>query len=211
MQLRGLNAISLIQTLKQNFNLNMTHFYNSIQGWFTFPNFYRELARQGRDNFHYVEVGTWKGKSAAYLAVEIFNSKKQIKFDCVDTWEGSEEHTDSSSPFFEPLLLEKDGLYNHFLQNIAPVRNIINNIHRLPSLSASCLYSDNTLDCVFIDAAHDYQSVCNDINSWLPKLRRGGILAGHDISYQPIREALKDTLISDYTDIGEDVWLYKKR
>ena len=40
----------------------------------------------------FVEVGSWKGKSAAYMAVEIINSKKKITLDCIDTWEGSNEH-----------------------------------------------------------------------------------------------------------------------
>ena len=41
---------------------------------------------------HFVEVGSYKGRSTSFMAVEIANSGKQIKFDCVDTWEGSPEH-----------------------------------------------------------------------------------------------------------------------
>ena len=58
------------------------HFEAKIAGWFTFPNFYRLLVEQAKENFHFVEVGTWKGKSAAFLAVEIINSGKTIHFDC---------------------------------------------------------------------------------------------------------------------------------
>lgn len=184
------------------------HIYHNIQGWFTFPTFYLQLVKQAKDGFHFVEVGTWKGKSASFLAVEILNSKKQIKFDCVDTWNGSEEHLNPSSNFYEPLLQTPDGLYNHFLANIKPVSHVINPI-RKSSLEAAPLYSDGSLNCVFIDASHDYENVCLDIKAWLPKVKKGGILAGHDFAYQPIKQALDDTLgLSNVVDHGEDVWVF---
>lgn len=186
----------------------MKHIHENIQGWFTFPNFYTQLVKQAKDGYHFVEVGAWKGKSAAFMAVEIINSNKSIKFDCVDTWDGSEEHLDKSSPFYEPLLEQKDGLYNHFLDNIKTVKDTINPI-RKPSCEACLMYEDASLNCVFIDAAHDYENVCKDIKMWLPKVKVGGLLAGHDFAHPPIKEALKDTLQKDYMHIGEDVWIYK--
>lgn len=186
----------------------MEHFYETIQGWFTYPFFYQQLVKQAKTGYHFVEVGTWKGKSAAYMAVEIINSGKKITFDCVDTWAGSIEHLDINSPFYEPLLSIENGLYNHFLENINPVKKSINPI-KLTSYEASKTYNDNTLNCVFIDASHEYADVYNDIKNWLPKIKRGGILAGHDFSYGPIKEALKDALSGGYMDFGEDVWYYK--
>ena len=41
-------------------------------------------------------------------------------------------------------------------------------------------YDDNSLDFVFIDADHKYESVRADILAWMPKVKKGGILAGHD-------------------------------
>jgi hypothetical protein len=186
----------------------MHHFFQTIEGWFTYPHFYQQLVKQAKSDYHFVEVGTWKGKSAAFMAVEIINSGKNIKFDCVDTWNGSIEHHDINSPFYEPLLLIKDGLYNQFLENINPVKNLINPI-RSTSFAASELYNDKTLNCVFIDASHEYQDVYSDIKNWMPKIKKGGILAGHDFSYGPVREALKDALGDGYIDFGEDVWIYK--
>ena len=69
--------------------------------------------------------------------------------------------------------------YNEFLKNTETVRSTINPI-RLPSTEASNLYADNSLDFVFIDANHSYEFVKDDIKHWYPKVKKGGILAGHD-------------------------------
>jgi predicted O-methyltransferase YrrM len=45
---------------------------------------------------------------------------------------------------------------------------------------AAGLFKDESLDAVFIDADHSYEAVKMDIQNWMPKVRRGGILAGHD-------------------------------
>jgi predicted O-methyltransferase YrrM len=39
---------------------------------------------------------------------------------------------------------------------------------------------DKSLDWVYIDADHEYQSVKDDIEAWFPKVREGGIISGHD-------------------------------
>ena len=42
------------------------------------------------------------------------------------------------------------------------------------------LYDEESLDFVFIDAAHDMRNVLADVASWTPKIKKGGIMAGHD-------------------------------
>ena len=172
----------------------MEHFYDKIHGWFTFPNLYSQIVDNYPDGSHFVEIGVWKGKSAAFMATEIFNSKKQIRFDCIDTWEGSEEHINPNAPTFEPELLnDKDYLYNTFLNNISPVKDIITPIRKF-SLDAVTLYKDNSLDFIFIDAAHDYDNVLADIKAWYPKCKKGtGIISGHDYSWGPeVKKAVHD-------------------
>jgi hypothetical protein len=159
--------------------LLMEHFYNNIEGWFNFPEMYKTAINKFPTNSHFVEIGSWLGKSSSFMAVEIANSNKNIKFDCVDTWLGSTEHTSANSNCFHSATTKIDGLYNLFLTNTNSVKHIIKPI-RLSSLDAVNTYQNNSLDFVFIDASHDYENVKADILAWYPKVKPGGILAGHD-------------------------------
>jgi hypothetical protein len=53
-------------------------------------------------------------------------------------------------------------------------------IWRLTSLDAAERVADSSLDFAYIDARHDYDSVRKDVELWFPKIRPGGVLAGHD-------------------------------
>jgi len=182
----------------------MEHFYQKIgEDWFTFHNLYREMVEKSKDGSHFVEVGVWRGRSASYMGVEIHNSGKNIKFDCVDTWEGSSEHCEYQ------ILKTKDGLYNEYLNNIKPLSHIINSI-RMTSIEASKMYKDESLDFVFIDAAHDEQSVKDDIIHWLPKVKKNGILAGHDYDWSGVKSAVHYFFNKSEIIDSEGCWIYKK-
>jgi hypothetical protein len=71
----------------------MEHFYQTVDGWFNFREIYDAAIREAQPGAVMVEVGSWYGRSAGYLAVEIANSGKQIDFYCVDTWTGSADLT----------------------------------------------------------------------------------------------------------------------
>jgi len=48
------------------------------------------------------------------------------------------------------------------------------------SVNASRLIPDDSLDWVYLDANHEYSSILEDLRIWTPKVKRGGIIAGHD-------------------------------
>jgi predicted O-methyltransferase YrrM len=50
----------------------------------------------------------------------------------------------------------------------------------MPSAQAAANFADASLDAVIIDADHHYESVRDDLAAWLPKAKRGGIVAGDD-------------------------------
>jgi predicted O-methyltransferase YrrM len=109
------------------------------------------------------------------------------------------------------LLKVKDGLYNEFIRNIKPVKKIINPI-RMTSVEASGIYDDESLDFVFIDAAHDYTSVKIDIRNWLPKVRKGGVLSGHDYSWWPeVKQAVDESFSPEELIESEGCWIHNKK
>jgi len=62
---------------------------------------------------------------------------------------------------------------------------------------ASTLFPDEFFDFVYIDGNHDYECVKSDIKTWLPKVKPGGVLGGHDfdtrnVTRQDVAEAVKD-------------------
>lgn len=169
----------------------MEHFYHLPhmgEDWFTYPRLYKEMVNKFPSGSHFVEVGSWKGKSAAFMAVEIINSGKQIKFDCIDLWSDEPYSGYSGQDVFG------DEFYSVFLKNIEPVSHIVNPI-RKDSSSAAADYPDKSIDFVFIDADHTYEGVKKDLIAWLPKVKSGGMFSGHDYGWtEHIRQAVSEVL-----------------
>ena len=176
--------------------------WEHIQGWFDFQQVYDQAVRDAPVAAHFVEVGSWKGKSAAYMLEQIQASGKRIQFDCVDTWEGSDE-----APHLGDPAVIAGTLFDVFTANMLPFAGHYKAM-RGPSVAVAEQYEPGTLSFVFIDASHDYQNVVSDIKAWLPLIRPGGVLAGHDYNHAPVREAVSDTL-GAVRVIGHSWWLDK--
>jgi len=172
---------------------SMEHFYQNLHGWFNYQDLYKKQVERITEPAHFVEVGCWKGMSAAFMAVEIINSGKNIKFDCVDIWTGAGkvgeyDHHDS---------VQNQTLYEEFIENMKPVEGYYTPIREWSS-NAAKLYEDNSLDFVFIDAGHEYEFVHADILAWMPKIKSGGWIAGHDYPRAPGVKQAVDELIKEF-------------
>ena len=163
----------------------MEHFHNDVYGFSQIDLFalYKKMVKRFDSGSYFVEVGTFLGKSAVFMAVEIINSQKNIKFDCVDHWEGSQEHSDNDK-------VNLDTIYKDFLKNIEPVKKVISPI-RMNSIEASKLYKPNSIDFIFIDASHDEGSVKADLTYWMPRIKDNGVIAGDDINNAGVASAVK--------------------
>jgi len=169
----------------------MDHFWHLPhmgENWFTYPKLYSEMVKRFPSGSHFVELGSWKGMSAAYMAVEIINSQKDIKFDCIDIWADGGYLEDGTQDLFGIDLMNK------FLENTKPVAHAINAIHN-DSVEASKNYADGSVDFVFIDGDHSYNGCKRDIEAWLPKMKPNSIFAGHDYAWcESVRNAVRDTI-----------------
>ena len=65
------------------------------------------------------------------------------------------------------------------------------------SLSASKKIPDGSLDFVYIDADHGFCAVLTDILAWMPKVRAGGILSGHDYNASCSGPSYKDVAATE--------------
>lgn len=186
----------------------MEHFYQNVDGWFDFEEVYARMVAAAPAQAYFVEVGAYKGKSACFMAVEISNSKKDIRFDVIDTWEGSEEHLRGG--IHESADVIQHTLYDTFKRNVKPVAHLLTPI-RNSSLEAVQRYKNASLDFVFIDAAHDYENVKADILAWRPKVKPGGYLGGHDYNglFPGVIEAVNE-VVQGFEVIGFS-WLTQIR
>lgn len=150
----------------------MEHFYQNIQGYFTFPDFYKWAVEQlpSDQPSRCVELGVHSGRSAAFLAVEINNSGKPAKLDLIDLFTNGSIHN-------RPRILSM------IHSNFATVRHIVDKIIPSDSAEAASQYDDKSVDFLFIDASHEYDYVKKDIAAWLPKMKSGAIMAGHDFEH----------------------------
>jgi predicted O-methyltransferase YrrM len=65
---------------------------------------------------------------------------------------------------------------------------------------------DNSLDFVFIDASHDYNSVKKDIEYYTPKLKEDGWLCGHDMDFPGVNKAVLELLPNNHHIGPNNVW-----
>ncbi len=146
----------------------------AIDGWFSELEglFYRSLARSVRHGT-VVEVGVWKGRSTAFIgAVCQANGTRII---CVDSWAGS---SDAYNEQYHQALARED-VRGTFRQNMA-ARGIPIAEMNCSSSEAAGRLANEWVDLVFLDGSHDYRSVRRDAMEWFERLKRGGVLAGHD-------------------------------
>ena len=53
-------------------------------------------------------------------------------------------------------------------------------------------FEDNSIDFIYIDGEHTEKAVTEDLNAWWPKLKTGGIMAGHDYNIGGISKAVNE-------------------
>jgi hypothetical protein len=93
----------------------------------------------------------------------------------IDMWQ-----TEGNDFYFSQKPGQVELGYNKILNTYSDKKNV--KIVKMKSNEASLLYEDEYFDWIYLDADHSYDAVINDIKNWLPKVKKGGILSGHDFN-----------------------------
>lgn len=169
----------------------MNHIYQNIEGWFSFPKHYANAIKRLPSGSRLVELGTYKGASLSCLVVEAINSGKTFDIVGID-----------ACP-------EGWGVKEGFEKNMKPLEGNFRTMFGGDSFDRAKEFEDESIDFLFIDANHTYEFVKKDIAAYLPKMKKGSIISGHDYNdchpgvIQAVNEAFGDRVMYDK---AEDVW-----
>lgn len=179
-----------------------------ISGWMK-PEELIYLAEQASTRKLVCEVGSWMGRSTRAIADNLLEGGVLY---AVDTWQGT------PGPKECGLLLKdkpEDWLIEQFRANIgaehlAGPRYKVRTCQGTSLAGADylCNHYQNRFDMIFLDAAHDYDSVKADILAWRPYLAPGGLLCGHDFggSFPGVERACRE-LIPGVRKVGAgSIW-----
>lgn len=156
---------------------------------------YIELVKTLPDKSIIVESGSYVGGSIVTLAAALLAHDHTIW--SVESFTGNLDSTVDGYPL--PTLKK----YIHNTKTNLPFLNI--NIAQLPGQFAASMFEDESIDFMFIDGDHSTEAVLRDIEMWLPKVKKGGILAGDDIGWVSVKQAVEHKFGSNYVE-KQSVW-----
>lgn len=125
----------------------------------------------------FVEVGCKAGATTG----ELLEKVRYLTVIAIDPWapmpgqaekDGGETYEDWDFAAIEAKFKERLGTHAHRCKML-----------RMTSLEAAAQFEGQAFGIVFIDAAHDYDSVVADIRAWWPLVKPGGFLMGHDYQH----------------------------
>lgn len=120
-----------------------------------------------------VEVGVETGRFSEHL---LKNSNLEVLYS-IDAWSTDFETTKSFRT--KRWKDEVDELYKEAITRLQPFNSrsvIVKDI----SSNAVKQFKDGSLDFIYLDASHLFSGFAFDLINWWPKLKEGGLFAGHD-------------------------------
>lgn len=180
--------------------------WQSIDGWFSQADakFVSNILLSIKNGM-VIEIGCFKGRSTAVMMpIAIKNRNKYYVID--NFYGGIDENTAAS----KVQRAEGPKVMEIFVDNIEQI-----GIHRSEyalykstSEKASTLFKDDSIDFCFIDGDHAYESVKKDLELYWPKIKKDGIISGHDYQNAEIKKAVDEMNLKVCT--GGNCWSIKK-
>jgi predicted O-methyltransferase YrrM len=159
--------------------------------WDILP-FYRRIAKELPEGARVVEVGVLYGRSILFMAEELARLGKAAHLWAVDSWEWA-QHPKATVEAFRELAGSA----------VTAVKQ--------PSIIGTLLFEPHSLDFVFIDADHTEAAVRLDLDAWVPRMKPGALIAGHDYHrdedpHVGVRRAVDGTFGAGRVHVESSVW-----
>ena len=178
----------------------------SITGWMTEGEL-NWLAKQASLHDVVVEVGCYQGRSTRAMG----DNARGIVY-AVDDWKGLRT-VDETWWTNDTPQQERETLFEIFQRNIGDLIPTKVRVVRMDHSEVSAVAfapAEMPADMVFIDGSHDYQSVKRDIQTWLPLLRTGGLMCGHDSNQGDVMQAVNELLPGAKSGEVGLIWTWNK-
>lgn len=141
-----------------------------------------------------VEIGSYSGEGTVVLAKHF----KEVL--AVDPWINGYDINDVASSQC-PMKF----VFEAFQERTKPLGNV--HFSRGKSLDALDFVNTESLDLVYVDGDHRKEAVVADLNGWKTKIRKGGIMSGHDWSFKAVQEALSEVFLGAKVNLFQgDSW-----
>jgi predicted O-methyltransferase YrrM len=134
------------------------------------------MTQQGYTSF--IEVGCKEGRTTGHILKSVPNAHVTA----IDPWIVQEKSSDPTKETYENWDFEK--IQKEFWDNVGENKDRCQMLRMTSEEAATMPGFNSQFDLIFIDALHDYEHVKQDIGLWWPKVRVGGILAGHDFNHR---------------------------
>lgn len=150
------------------------------------------------------EIGVYTGEST----IQFLETGRVKYLVAVDAWIVGYDPQDTAASFTADEMREAE---LRFRREIGRRPEIV--IFKGMSSDVVKLFADETFDCVYIDANHSYAFVCDDIDMWLPKVKMGGILSGHDYcgAHPDVIRAVNEHFGKPERLFPDDSWMVTKQ
>ena len=154
---------------------------------------YRWHAIAGLALFHGYRKGVELGVSGGRFTTFLCASIHDMEMTAVDLWS---EQPDNLAPGGQTYLSSEgwkhEAAYENFKQTCQTFFKERVTILRMSTVEAAKHIEDGSMDFAFIDADHSYNGCKADIEAWLPKIRKNGMLCGHDYHWPTVKQAVDE-------------------
>lgn len=201
------NHISRVQQHLRLPNEVSAESQSQLAGYFDFHRLYDSAVERVPAGGKIVEVGSLYGKSLIYLANKAKEVGKHIQIISVDLGIGVGDDKGKFGQDFHDTQTLLRNVYSAGIHDIA-------SIYIGESSRVAASFVDESLDFVMLDDAHDYQSVRTNLQAWIPKIKRGGTIAGHDYihpHYPGVKQAVDEFFSGPcHSQYCESCWEFVK-